>query len=155
MATPPARAPHRGLMIGAWIALLVAVGAAGYLLRSFMLQTYGVDAFDSACNINDTFNCDKINTSVWGKIGGIPVTVFALPTYSAMAALAWLGSGVDDRARISLRLLQIASGLAVGYGLFLVFIMVAVEQTFCLFCLSMDVASVALCTLSTLSLRRL
>ena len=155
MATSSAPAPHRGLMVGIWIALLVAVGAAGYLLRAFMLQTYGVDAFDSACNINETFNCDKINTSVWGKIYGIPVTVFALPTYSAMAALAWLGSGRDDRARVSLRLLQVASSLAVAYGVFLVFIMISVEQTFCLFCLSMDAASLTIAALATLSLRRL
>ena len=103
------RPPHRNLMIGVWIALLVAVGAAGYLLRSFMLKTYGVDAFDSACNINETFNCDKINTSVWGKLFGLPVTAFALPTYAAWAALAWLGSSADDRARISLRLLQVSA----------------------------------------------
>ncbi|MCO4763121.1 MAG: thioredoxin domain-containing protein [Myxococcales bacterium] len=153
MATTTAQPPHRLHMLGIWAALLVAVGAAGYLLRSFMLQTYGVDAFDSACNINETFNCDKINTSTYGKVFGLPVTIFALPYYSALAALAWLGSGNDDRARVSLRLLQIASGLAVAYGVFLIFIMISVEQTFCLFCLSMDAAALTVCVLSTLALK--
>ncbi len=155
MTTNDHRPPQRMFMLGVWIALLVAVGAAGYLLRSFMLKTYGVDAFDSACNINDTFNCDKINTSVWGKIFGLPVTTFALPTYAAWAALAWLGSSADDRARISLRLLQVSSALALAYGAFLLFIMVSVEQTFCLFCLTMDAAAATVLVLSTLSLRAL
>ena len=61
------------------------MSAAGYLLRSFMLKTYGVDAFDSVCNVSETINCDKINTSVWGKIAGYPVTLFALSTYLAWA----------------------------------------------------------------------
>ena len=147
--------PHRGLMILIWVALAAAVSAAGYLLRSFMLKTYGVDAFDSVCNVSETINCDKINTSIWGKIAGYPVTLFALSTYSAWAALAWLGSTADDRARACLRLLQVSAGLAVGYGLFLLYIMVAVEKTLCLFCLTMDLASVVVLVSATLSLKRL
>ncbi|HAN32579.1 MAG TPA: hypothetical protein DCQ06_13365, partial [Myxococcales bacterium] len=154
--TQQSNAPaHRNLMLIIWLALAVAVSAAGYLLRSFMLKTYGVDAFDSFCNVSEAINCDKINTSDWGKIKGYPVTIFALSSYSAWAALAWLGSTVDDRARACLRILQVASGLALGYGLFLVYIMVGVEETICLFCLTMDLAAATVLVCSTLSLKRL
>ena len=66
-----------------------------------------------------------------------------------------MGSTADDRARACLRLLQVSAGLAVGYGLFLLYIMVAVEKTLCLFCLTMDLASVVVLVSATLSLKRL
>lgn len=142
------------LIWGIWAALLVAVAAAGYLLRSYMLSTYGVEAFESACNFGGSFNCDRINTSEWGKLQGVPLTVFAIPTYLAMAALAWLGAGEGGKARAALRLVRVGAALAVVYGLFLLFVMVTIEQTYCLFCLSMDAAAVVVLVLATKALAR-
>ena len=39
----------------------IAAGVAGYLLHGFLLKTYGTEAFDSACAINETFNCTRGN----------------------------------------------------------------------------------------------
>ena len=102
----PGEAAPAGLMIGVMVALAVATAAAGYLLNAFMLNTYGAEAFESACNFSATFNCDKLNTSEWGKIGGIPITIFAIPTYLAMGLLAWLAKAGGPRARGSLALLM-------------------------------------------------
>jgi len=132
-----------------WACLAVAAAAAAYLLRSYMLSTYGVEAFESACNFGDAFNCDKINTSQSGKLFGIPVTVFAIPFYAAMAALAWLGSGRDGKSLAALRMLQVDAAFAVLYGAWLLYVMIAVEGTLCLFCLTMDAAAVAVLVLAT------
>lgn len=154
---PPAQAPPlssaaRGLIIAS---MVIASGVALYLFKNFMLQTYGTDAFDSVCNVNETFNCDKINTSKWGKIGGVPITVFAVPSYAAFALLAWFAGTAGARGRAALKLLTLGTGGAVVYGLFLLYIMAAVEKTFCLFCMTMDVMSLVAFVASFLALRKL
>ncbi len=118
--------------------MLVAAGVALYLLRAFLHKTYGTESFDSACNFNETFNCDKINTSTWGKIAGIPITVFAVPAYAALAVLAWMATRVGDGARAAHRLLLVGTAGSVAYGVFLLYVMAFIEQTFCVFCMTMD-----------------
>lgn len=117
---------------------LVAMGVAIYLLRAFLQKTYGEESFESACNFSETFNCDKINTSTYGKIAGVPITVFAIPSYFAFISLAWLATKATGAGRAALRLLTVGSGGAVLYGLFLLYVMAAIEKTFCVFCLTMD-----------------
>lgn len=136
-ATP---SPAMGRAAGIAIVLfqVVATGVALYLLRAFLQKTYGEESFESACNFSETFNCDKINTSTYGKLGGVPITVFAIPTYAAFATLAWLATQGRSWSRSALQLLVAGSGAAVAYGLFLLYVMAAVEKTFCVFCLTMD-----------------
>ena len=136
-------------------AMVLAGCVALYLFKNFMLQTYGTEAFDSVCNVNETFNCDKINTSKWGKIFGVPITVFAVPTYAALAALGWFAGTAGARGRAALKLLVAGSGLGVLYGVFLLYIMAVVEKTFCLFCMTMDVMGLVAFVISWLALRKL
>jgi protein-disulfide isomerase/uncharacterized membrane protein/peroxiredoxin len=155
-ATPATDAPPLGAA-GRWTvigAMVLASGVALYLFKNFMLQTYGTDAFDSVCNINETFNCDKINTSVWGKIGGIPITVFAVPAYLALAVLAWLAGQAGARGRGALKLLTFGAGGAVLYGAFLLYVMAAIEHTFCLFCMTMDAMALLTFVVALLAFRR-
>lgn len=149
------RARISGFVGVIWLALAIASGAAVYLLHAFMQKTYGVDAFESVCNFGASFDCDRINTSVYGKLLGFPITIFAVPTYVALAALAWLGAAGGDKGRSALRLVQLGAVGAVAYGLFLLYVMMAVEETFCVFCLTMDAASVVVLVASTLALKRL
>jgi len=128
---------------GIWTALVVASGAALYLLYAYIQVTYSAEAFESACNFNETLNCDKLNTSQWGKIAGIPITVFALPTYLAMAVLTWLATRGGERGRTAIDGVIYAAAGAVAYGAFLLGVMIVVEEVFCLFCMSMDAGAVA------------
>ena len=133
----------------------VASGVAAYLLHGFLLKTYGTEAFDSACAINETFNCDKINTSVWGKLFGIPITVFAIPTYVAFLGLGVVALGKGTSVRAAWTLLRLGSAVGLAYGAFLLYVMVAIEQTYCLFCLTMDGMGLAILVSSSIALRRL
>ncbi len=150
-----ASASTSGLVAGIWIALFIAAAAAVYLLRAYMFKTYGAEAFESVCNFGESFNCDKINTSEYGKLGGFPVTIYALGTYVALAALNWLGTTHDDRGRGAMRLVQVGSGVAVAFGAFLLYVMVAIEGTFCVFCMTMDAMAVVVLVLSTMALKRM
>jgi len=155
-----ASSADEGRPLAAWSGIVIAcasiaIGVAAYLLHGFLLKTYGTEAYDSACAINETFNCDKINTSVWGKLFGIPITVFAIPTYAAFLGLGVVGMGGGDAARAAWSLLRLGAALGLAYGAFLLYVMVAIEQTYCLFCLTMDAMGVGILIASTVALRRM
>jgi len=140
---------------GIWAGLVMASGAALYLLYAYIQVTYSAEAFDSACNFNETLNCDKLNTSQWGKIAGIPITVFALPTYLALGVLVWLATLGGARGRTAIDAVVYVSGGAVAYGAFLLVVMIAIEQAYCLFCLTMDLGAVATLVLSLMGRKRM
>ena len=130
-----------GIAAGIVGALLVASAAAVYLLYAYIQVTYSAEAFESACNFNETLNCDKLNTSNWGKIAGIPITVFAVPFYVALMALVALARRGGAQGLAAIELVLVGSGLGVAYGLVLLVVMVFIEDVYCLFCLSMDAAA--------------
>ena len=157
-APPPPDAPEAPSLSAAqraivWLSMAVAAGVGAYLFFGFMKATYSTEAFESACNFGPRFNCDKINTSVWGKIAGVPITVFAVPTYAVFAVLAAFAGGTGSRARAALKALLVGSGAAVAYGLFLFYVMAAIEQTFCVFCLTMDLGSLVTFVVALLAFR--
>ena len=144
--TEPA-APSVGLpapfAAGIGVALVIAGSAAVYLLYAYIQVTYSAEAFESACNFNAKLNCDKLNTSTWGKLGGIPITVFALGFYGALASLVLAARKGGAVGRAAIDLILVGAGGAIAYGLALLAVMVFIEDVYCLFCLTMDAGSVA------------
>jgi len=156
---PPAGAAApplgRASAIAIWVMLTAASCAAAYLFYSFTMIEFGPAGFESACKVSENFNCDALNTSEFGKIAGIPITVFALATYLAFAVLVFLATTrATAVGRGALKLLVFGSGGAVLYGLFLVYVMVFRVGTGCLYCLTMDSASVITLVLTFLALRK-
>jgi protein-disulfide isomerase/peroxiredoxin/uncharacterized membrane protein len=148
-----------GLAVVIWAGLALATAAAAYLFWAFVQLEWGADAYESACNWSESMNCDQLNNSVYGKLpmpgfGRVPITVFGVATYAAMAWLVWRSRAGDALGRAALRLLVLGSGLSVAYGLFLLWVMVAIEKTGCPYCLSMDLGAVVTLVLSALALRR-
>ncbi len=140
---------------GIWAALAVGTGAALYLLYAYIGVTYSAEAFDSACNFSETLNCDKLNTSNWGKIGGVPITVFAVATYLAMAVATFLATKGGPRGRAAIDLVVWGAAGAVAYGIFLLGVMIFIEKVYCVFCMSMDAAAVATLVLSVMGRNRM
>ena len=154
IASSDGPSPGRGPAIAVLIAAAIAIAAASYLLHAYLRKTYGAEVFDSVCSINETFDCDKISTSSWGKLFDTPITVFAIPTWLALAALAILSLGRSAHAVGALQVLRLGAALALAYGLLLFYVMVAIERTYCLFCLTMDVAAAVALAASHLGLRQ-
>ncbi|MCO4772426.1 MAG: thioredoxin domain-containing protein [Deltaproteobacteria bacterium] len=144
-----------GFAAGIWTALAVAAGAAIYLLYAYIGVTYSAGAFESACNFNETLNCDKLNTSSWGKIAGVPITVFAVPTYLAMAVLTFMATKGGSRGRTAIDLVVWAAMGAVAYGAFLLGVMILIEEVYCLFCMSMDLGAVAVLALAWIGRKKM
>ena len=163
-AAPPASPPpssgsgspplSSGGAIAIWIATAVASAAAMYLFYEFVMLEFGPAGFESGCNYGEKFNCAALNTSSYGKLAGIPITVFSVPTYGALALLAFRSSRRSGAAALTgLKGIVGISAGAVAYGLFLLYVMIAVEKTFCVYCLTMDLMSVVVLVTSGLALR--
>ncbi|MDD9953900.1 MAG: vitamin K epoxide reductase family protein [Candidatus Woesearchaeota archaeon] len=61
---------------------LVAVAFVGIIISLYAIPLhYGAD---SICNIGETFNCDKVNQSVYSVFLGVPVAVWGLLSYFAV-----------------------------------------------------------------------
>ena len=51
-----------------------------YLAGRHYQVSLGLSIEDSICNINSTFNCDNVNTSIYSELWGIPMAIWGLST---------------------------------------------------------------------------
>lgn len=112
---------------------LCAMGVSLYLAHQHVAVLGGAV---SICAVNETFDCDAVNTSPYSELFGIPVALYGAAFYLALAVLAWRrrrGGQAYDGALPLLRLAGIGSVL---YSIFLAWVSHAMG-TWCLFCISL------------------
>jgi len=143
----------RGWLYGVWALLGVASLAALYLLWGYVAKHLD-PSHQSWCTFSATFDCDKLNLSNWGKVGGIPITVFAIAAYGGLAVLASLVVRGGARGRGALRLMLAGAGTAGAFGAVLLWVMIFQEEVYCLFCLTMDACALGVLVMSIHALRR-
>ncbi|HTP49073.1 MAG TPA: vitamin K epoxide reductase family protein, partial [Anaeromyxobacteraceae bacterium] len=81
---PAPLSPRRAL----WAALALALAGlacALYLARLHQQAHAGIASF---CAINETFNCDRVATSRYSVLLGLPVAVWGVFAFGAASALA-------------------------------------------------------------------
>jgi len=89
------------------------------------------------CSINDKWDCGVVNHSPFAEIMHIPVAVFGIAGYLALAGLALAQRRV---------LLVVAAVIGMEFALWLTFIEEYVLQVWCLYCVISQV-TIALITL--------
>lgn len=82
----PSQKSSKIWLVLAFLSLIGAIVAHGYLATRHYQLSYGLTLEDSVCNINETFNCDDVNMSPYAKFFGIPISLFGLVT-NVMALL--------------------------------------------------------------------
>ncbi len=139
----PAPALIGGAVLVAAIVIAVAVrdAALGVLaasgtgaLASVYLTTQHFVAKsggESLCNVSSVINCDKINTSEHSELGGVPIALYGLGFYAAMAFLGYAVRGSKGASAGALILL--GGVMAVGYDIFLAWASYQ-EGALCIFC---------------------
>jgi uncharacterized membrane protein/thiol-disulfide isomerase/thioredoxin len=127
------------------MALVCATGAgiSGNILYVHrQIDTLG-DAYTSFCSVNDSINCDRVLSSSYAKLAGVPVAWFALATYAGMALLfAAAARSGDDRSRS--KMLGLGSVGIVGALAFSGYMAVIAGyrlETLCLLCMSLYAVS--------------
>jgi uncharacterized membrane protein len=106
--------------------LIAVLALAGLLVSCFALREHfrtGV----APCDINERWDCGVVNHSPFAEIAGVPVAVFGILGYAAIAAFAL--------ARRWWIVLLLTTG-AVGFSVYLTYIEARVLETYCIWCVT-------------------
>ncbi len=137
-------------MAGATIASAAGTGIAGYLSWQHVASQSG--AHESICSISATLDCDRVNTSAWSEVLGLPTALWAAAFYAALMVVSW--KCWKERPGYSR-----APVLVLGSGLFAVlfsaFLAWKSSQlgAWCLFCIGLYGVSVLLLVAGVLGAR--
>jgi uncharacterized membrane protein len=106
--------------------LIAVLALAGLLVSCFALREHyrtGV----APCDINERWDCGVVNHSPFAEIAGVPVAVFGILGYAAIAAFAL--------ARRWWIVLLLTTG-AVGFSIYLTYIEARILETYCIWCVT-------------------
>lgn len=138
------------LGIGIIVAMIAGMGASLYLAN----QHIAVDAGAvSICSVSETFDCDKVNTSKYSELFGVPVALYGLGFYFAVAYATFMRRMGRGKLAGLARVLTVAGVGAVAYAALLAWVSHTIG-TWCLFCISMYGVNVALLVAGLLALRK-
>lgn len=135
------------LLYGIFALLAVGIGVAIYLVRHKLHITLD-PTYISSCNLGGAVNCDAVNVSDWSEIKGLPISLFAIPTYAVMGYLTWLKlRGLKDRAQADVgdKALDAVAGIGLMtslYSLALAMYSSVVVEHYCVYCISLYVVNV-------------
>lgn len=109
-----------------------------YLLSHFYPLRFGFAAEGSACDINQTFNCDSVATSQFADIFGIPLAGFGF-VYSAVLfvviMLGWLNWSTDAKKyRVLASQLSLVSAFV---SIALIVVSFTAMKQYCLICFTL------------------
>jgi uncharacterized membrane protein/predicted DsbA family dithiol-disulfide isomerase len=138
-------------MAGGVVGGLFGAGVSAYLVSQHEAAMAGGSG--SVCNIDETFNCDLVNTSAFSELGGIPIAVFGAAFYAAVALISLLNWQKVDRFTGAPKLIAITSGIAVLSALYLAWAS-STLGAWCLLCISTYGISVILLIAGVLAMRK-
>lgn len=134
---------------GLALAMLAGMGASAYLANQHITVLCGDS---SICSVNSTFDCDKVNTSSYSELFGIPVALYGLGFYFAVAYAAVMRRLGRGKLGGMPRVLLVAGLGSVAYSALLAWVSHTMG-TWCLFCISMYGINAMLLAAAALSLR--
>lgn len=117
--------------VGALVVSMFALGVSVYL------GIHHLDLTSSAlCSVNETFDCDTVNRSVYAELRGIPIAFIGAAFYAGVALLATLARGNPAGYPRAGHVVLVGAVGAVAYSGFLAWASTQVGA-WCLFCISL------------------
>ncbi len=122
--------------LGIFAAAIGGSSAAGYLFLHKLAQ----DAGPSLCAVNEVFDCDAVNASGPSEVLGVPISLFGLAFYAAVAITSLVGRTSTPRFN------QVLTGFGIGAILYTLYLVWQSHQLglICLFCMAMWAANLLL-----------
>lgn len=117
------------------LATVITLLTHNYLADRHYQVGLGLAIEDSICNINSSFNCDNVNTSVYSEFLGIPMAIWGLATlfyFMLLALLAAFGKRGTHYAPSVYYLSVFIALTSVVMGLISIFSL----GQYCLFCIT-------------------
>jgi protein-disulfide isomerase/uncharacterized membrane protein len=118
-----------------WLGLLVSSISAMMVSLYLGVQHKGV-AGKSICSVNQTFDCDKVNSSAYAELFDIPIAFLGSSFYAGVAMLAILCLRSPAAYKQAAHLVTAGGAVSVLYSAFLAYASVGLGA-WCLFCISM------------------
>ena len=125
----------------ATLALLVVGTAVAAWLVLIKIRLGYDSTYVSACNMGGKLNCDAVQTHPTSSLFGLPVALYALPTYAVMAVLALIGQAREEHSRRALTYLAGIGTLTVLHAAWLAYVSAAHIGSFCTFCMTLYVVN--------------
>ena len=138
------------------LVVLAAAGFAASVYLTYVSDRLRADAnFQSLCAINDLFDCDRVVSSLYGSLGGIPLAWFAAWFYALFALVAFGTRGPvrTTRLRSPALLFVLASAFAVLLSVTLAAVSLLILHAVCLLCATLYAVNLGLFLTSWMALR--
>lgn len=124
--------------------VILVVSLVGIVLSAVALYTHigsvvSQGAYQSFCNVGEQFNCDKVNTSAWSKLFGIPLGSYGFVFFGIIFFLAFAFLGLQSV--LVANVLLVFALFAASFSIFLFFISKFAVGTFCLLCIGLYLVS--------------
>lgn len=114
------------------LALVITVLALiGIALSAVSLVAHYKTTPSDFCDLDETFNCDIVNRSIYSKIYGVPVAAIGLIGYIVLLAL----SRINRQNRIASAVLILGSLIGLGFSLYLTYVEARILAVWCILCL--------------------
>ncbi len=122
-------------LVNRWLGILAASGSA--LMVSLYLGVQHKDAAGkSICSVSQTFDCDKVNSSVYAELFDIPIAFLGSSFYAGVIALAILSIRSGAAYPKAAHLVSLGAWVSVIYSVFLANASFGLGA-WCLFCISL------------------
>lgn len=108
------------------------------LVTGYLVYLHYKPTASTLCKINEYFDCDIVNKSIYSEIFGVPVAILGLLTYLFLFGMAWV---IYKNIRLT-RWLWVMFGVTVVGVLFsgyLTYIELFVLYAICIFCLAQQI----------------
>ena len=135
--------------LGALTACTLGFGVSVYLTVQHHVALAGGA---SVCNINDTFNCDLINTSEYSELFGIPIAIMGAGFYLGVGLVAYLGWQKREKYEQAAGVIVVTGIASIGYSAFLAWASMTLGA-WCLFCISLYITNALLLTAGVLAFK--
>ena len=140
---PPAQAMRPGLLWATLAVLGIGAIVALYLVDLKLSLLYSQESGAGCNNMGEGFNCDAVNLSEYSTLFGLPISLFALPTYAMMGYLAWWGIRSlltttpfdDEDGRSGVAVAACIGLLTCLYSGYLLYISLSVIKAKCIWCM--------------------
>ena len=121
--------------VNRWLGLLVANSSALMVSVYLGVQHKGA-AGKSICSVSQTFDCDKVNSSVHAELFDIPIAFLGSSFYAGVIALAILSLRSSGSYKLAPNIVAAGAVVSVFYSAFLAYASVDIGA-WCLFCISL------------------
>lgn len=126
-------------------AILCVAGAA---LSAVSLQNHFSASQTGYCDLNEIFNCDLVNRSIYARFMGVPVALIGLVGYLLLGGLTVFPGRASDRMRLG------ASFAGLSFASYLAYIEARVLAVWCILCIGSLIAITGIFILSVFGVAR-